>query len=568
MSEPTDREATPIARDEVPIGTSSFPAIVRQAAERYADAPWMAFDGETQSFRELGQRSDAIAAALIAAGIGHDDGVASFMGNRFEWLQLEFGIATSGAWMVPLNTWFRMAELEHILDVSRARVLVWDARVLGQDMRPLLSSLLPELADARPGRWRSARFSELRLVVGIGDGPWPPGVTPWADFLAAGVAIGAAEVRARAAEVRPEQTGLVLFTSGTTGAPKGAVLTQTGIVDHLREWTRHIGLGCDDRSIMASPLFWTFGCTMNAIVPLLAGSMVVLEERFEGERFVTDIERYGCTHLQGVPEQYELALNHPRSGSRDLSTLRVVQLGGSRSAVDLATRICGRAPDVRLVAAYGLTEGVGVNTWTEFDDPVELLGTSIGHAAPDNEATVRDPVTFDELAAGEAGELWIRGAHVSRGYLAAPEATAESFEGDWLRTGDLVRVDDRGYFEIVGRRAHTYKRGGMNVYPAETELLLATHPAVARVAVVGVPDERLGEAGAAYVVLHEQATLTETELLGWATGRLARYKLPAHVRFVDTLPVTASGKVQKFALRDAFVAEQEPSGAAEATLGR
>jgi len=544
-----------IAATDPGVGRSTMPGILAEAVSRYGPAPWLTYGGETQSFADLGQWTDAIAAALLAAGVDHDDGVALFMGNRFEWMQVQLGIALSGAWMVPLNTWLRTTELTHVLGSSGCRVLIWDSAVLGQDMRPLLQALVPELDDAGPGAWRSGAFPRLEIVVGVGDGPWPRGVTPWDDFLQRADEIDASAVGARAGEVGPESTGLVIYTSGTTGVPKGAMLTHTGIVDHMREWTRHMRLGPHDRSIMASPLFWVFGCTMNTMVPLLAGSMTVLEERFAAARFLADLEEHGCTHLQGVPEQYELALNHADAARRDLSTLRVVQIGGSKTVADLALRIRDRAPDARMLAAYGLTEAVGVNTWTEFDDPFELLGTSIGHASPDNEVMLRDPVTLEEVAVGELGEICIRGHHVSRGYIDNPEATAETFVDGWLRTGDLARADDDGYFTIAGRRSHTYKRGGMNVYPAETEVLLGTHPDVERAAVVGVPDARLGEVGAAFVVLAEGTSVTAGELLEWADGKLARYKLPAHIRVVESLPVTASGKVRKFELQQRWSEE-------------
>lgn len=545
----------PLVDDDVPIGASTIPGILDEAARRYGDRDWLRFADVTQSFAELRNHSEAVSAALIAAGIGHDDGVASFMGNRFEWLHTQFGILGAGAWMVPLNTWCRTLELTHVLDVSRCRALVWEAEVLGQDMRPLLQSLIPEVAQGPPGRWRSARFPELELVIGIGDGPWPSGVTPWGDFVGRGETITGTERRRRREEIAPQQTCLVIFTSGTTGAPKGAILAHTGVVDHMREWTRHIGLRPDDRSIMASPLFWIFGCTMNAIVPLLAGSAVVLQERFQAERFVSDIESHACTHLQGVPAQYEMAIEHAVAQRRDLSSLHVVQIGGAKTVVTLAERIQELAPEARMLAAYGLTEAVGVNTWTEFDDSFDLLGTSIGHAAPDNEASVRHRSTFEEVPAGEVGELWLRGAHVMKGYLNAPEADREALVDGWLRTGDLVTADERGYFQLAGRSSDAYKRGGMNVYPAEAELLLATHPAVDQVALIGVPDARLGEVGAAYVVLAPGAHCSAEELLAWAQARIARYKVPAHVRFVCELPFTASGKVRKFTLREAWAAE-------------
>jgi fatty-acyl-CoA synthase len=450
--------------------------------------------------------------------------------------------------MIPLNTWFRTRELTHILASSDARVLIWDSTILGRDTVSLLADLLPELAADAPGRWRCDRLPELQQVIGIGEGPWPQGVIAWDTFLAGGEGVTGAEVRARARAVAPGDTALVVYTSGTTGLPKGAMLTHSGIADHMRVWAQTLGMSVRDRSVLGSPLFWIFGCTMNAMVPVLSGAMLILEERFDAASFLTAFERYGATHLQGVPDQYELLLAHPDAARRDLSTLRVIQLGGSKMSKTLPDRIRERAPGAQMNASYGLTEGAAVNTWTEFDDPFELLSTSIGHPAPDVELSLRDPDTLEPVQPGQVGEIWLRGAHITRGYYGDPVATEAAFVDGFFRTGDLAVEDERGYYSITGRQSHTYKRGGMNVYPAEAELMIAEHPDVADAAIVGVPDARLGEVGAAFVVLKSDAQLTEEQLLAWCDGRLARYKLPVYVRFVDALPRTVTGKVQKFEL--------------------
>jgi fatty-acyl-CoA synthase len=536
------------------IGVTTIPNVLDEAARRFGAAPWMAFGGQVHTFKEMHERVERIAAGLIAAGLDGDDGVAVFMANRFEWLQTQFAASTVGARLIPLNTWFRTRELTHILASSRTRLLVWDSTILGKQTLSLLTELLPEVASDEPRRWHCDRFPDLAQVVGIGDGPWPKGVIAWDAFLAEGDGVAGSEVQARAATVAPGDTALVVYTSGTTGQPKGAMLTHSGIADHMRVWAQTLGMSDRDRSVLGSPLFWIFGCTLNAMVPILSGSMLILEERFDAGRFLTAFERYGATHLQGVPDQYELLLGHPDADRRDLSTLRVVQLGGSKMSRTLPDRIRERAPDAQMNASYGLTEGVGVNTWTEFDDPFELLSTSIGHAAPDVELSLRDPDTLEPVEPGQVGEIWLRGAHITKGYFGDRAATAAAFVDGFFRTGDLAVEDQRGYLSIAGRQSHTYKRGGMNVYPAETELMLLEHPAVADVAVIGVPDERLGQVGAAFVVLEEEADLTEEELLAWCDGRLARYKLPAYVRFTDEMPRTVTGKVQKFELTRAWTA--------------
>jgi fatty-acyl-CoA synthase len=521
-----------------------------RAVERYGDRPWLFFAGEMRSFRELGDRVERTAAALYALGVEQRDRLGLFCDNRVEWLELEYAATALGAWFVPVNTWFRSRELLHVIRDSGMRVLIWNDSVLGHDMLPLLRELLPELDHNPPGAWRSQRFPALETVVGIGDAPWPQGVVGWDCVLAGAAGVSDEELARRYVAVSADEIALVMYTSGTTGAPKGAMIPHGGLVSHIGVWARHLELEPSDRSILASPLFWSFGCTVNAFVPLHAGSMVVLQERFEPERFLRDIHEHGCTHLQGVPSQYEIALNHPDSRRYDLSRLRLIQIGASKSAEELPRRLIERAPHARMLSAYGLTEATAVSTWTDLGDPIEDVMRTIGHAADDNDVIVVEPNGSRQLPAGEVGELWIRGEHVMRGYLGDAEANARSLRDGWLRTGDLVVSDDRGYFTFVGRQVDAYKRGGMNVYPAEVEALLVDHPAVQAAAVIGIPDERLGEVGLAFVVPAPGQVVAGDELRRFCASQLAAYKVPSAVRVVDEMPMTPTGKVQKFKLRE------------------
>jgi len=548
MSEP---QAAQTAAVESLDAIETLPDLVAAAVERFGDRPWMHCDGETKSFAEMGADVDRIAAALAGAGLSQGETAGLFLGNSFDWLELEYAVASLGARLVPLNTWFRSRELEHIFGQSELEVLLWDSEILGQDTTDLLLEILPELGEGGPGEWRSARFPRLRTVVGRGAGPWPAGVTTW-EALMAGAPDGAAPPTVK---IAPTDPALVIFTSGTTGSPKGAVLSHRAVVSHMREWTGHLGLRPDDCSIMGSPLFWTFGCTMNALVPLFAGSSIVLLERFAARPFLRAILDLGVTHLQGVPTQYELALAEADDDD-DLSGIRVIQLGGSASAEDLAVRLLKRAPGAKIISAYGLTEAVAVSTWTEPDDELRDAMTTVGHVSPDLEGVLRDPADGSAVAAGEIGELWLRGPSVMSGYIGGePGVDADG----WFHTGDLMSADERGYLSVVGRSVDAFKRGGMNVYPAETELLLMEHPGVRMAAIIGVPDERLGEVGAAFVVRADPATAAE-ELIGWCEARLARYKVPAHVRFVDDLPLTLTGKVKKYELKELWASSAGGGG--------
>jgi fatty-acyl-CoA synthase len=533
----------------------TIPGALERGVERFADHPWMGFAGEVRTFSRLGADVETIARGLAALGLEHGHRLGLYMDNRFEWLETEYAATSLGAWLVPINTWFRTRELEHVLAESGMQVLIWTDPLLGRHTAELLLELLPELAGAEPGAWRSERFPRLRAVVGIGDGPWPAGVLPWDELLGAGAATSDADLARARSRVGPDDVGLLMYTSGTTGRPKGAMIRHRSVVGHIGGWTRHLELRGDDRSIMSSPLFWSFGCTVNAFVPLHCGSMIALQERFDPLTFLQDIVRFDCTHLQGVPSQYEMALKHPDSEAYDLSRLRLVQIGGSASAEGLARRILERAPHAQFVSAYGLTEAVGVNTYTDLGDPLESVMETVGHAADGNELAVMAPDGDDELPAGEVGELCIRGDNVMLGYLDNPEATRAALRGGWLRTGDLAVMDEAGYVRIVGRHVDAYKRGGMNVYPAEAEALIGEHLAVQSVAIVGVPDERLGEIGAAFILPRSGAVVDGDEIRAFCAGRIAAYKVPERVIAVDELPLTPTGKVQKFLLKERYAAE-------------
>jgi fatty-acyl-CoA synthase len=535
-------------------------ATLDDALGRFPGRPWLAFKGEVLTFSDLGRAVERLERALLGLGVGPGSRVALYLGNRPEWLELEYAALALGATELPVNTMLAPAELAFVLSHSGADVLVWGDRIAGRDTLGTLDELLPELAAAEPGGWRSERFPALRAVVGLGEASFPRGVVGFDELLAGTDAVDPAELAALEARVSPDDAALLLYTSGTTGTPKGALLRHRGVVGQVRTWARHLELVPDDRTVMPSPLFWTFGCALNALVPLLVGSMVVLEETFDAGRFLEDLTRYECTHLQGVPAQYELALKHPDTRRYDLSRLRLIQIGGSTSAEGLARRLLERAPRAALVSAYGLTEAVGVNTYTDLDDPIERVMRTVGHAAGGTEVALFDPETDRPTPVGEVGEICIRGDCVMAGYLDDEAATEQALRGGWLHTGDLAVADDRGYFSIVGRRVDAFKSGGMNVYPAEIEAALGEHPDVQLSAVIGVPHPERGAVGRAFVVPRAGAALDVEALRAFCRGRLAPYKVPAEFVVVGELPMTPTGKVQKFKLRSG-PAEWTPSPA-------
>lgn len=512
----------------------TLPALVASAARRWPDGLWVDFDGVGTSFGALAARVEEIACALHAYGLGPGSRVGLFMGNRPEWMQIQYAVAALGAWFVPLNTMMTAHELATVVGHAKLDTLVWAGEVLDADTTARLRDLLD--LGVRPAR-----------IAGVGEADWPAGVDGWDGVLARGAAVDPGVVTATAAAVRPDDVVMVIYTSGTTGAPKGVLQTHRALAVSMHRWVRRLGLAPTDRSVFAAPLFWIHGCWHQSLIPLIAGSGILLERRFEAGRVLRRIVEGGCTHLQGVPFQYEQLLDHPDSALYDLSAVRTVQIGGSTLPPSLPGRVRERAPGAQFLAGYGLSEA-GQVSYTPAGASIEDVATTIGTVHEGGAAAIVDPDDqITELAPGETGELLIKADCVMLGYLDAPEATAQALAGGWLHTGDLARVDDRGYLTILGRNQDAYKRSGAIVYTAEPEAVLAEHPGVEQASVVGVPDPERGQAGVAFVVRADR-TLTAEMVLEHAAARLARYKVPAEVHFVDELPRTASGKIKKFEL--------------------
>lgn len=513
----------------------TIPAVVRAAAARWPDKIWMDCDGEQTTFGELPERVDLIARALLDQGIGPGSRVGVYMGNRTLWLEVQFAVARLGAWLVPLNTMLAGPELANLIEHSRMDAVIWASEVLGKDTIGRLDEVL-ELGV------RSMR------LIGVGAGNWPSGTVGW-DAMLASAACGHASALDDVADPEPDDVAMIIYTSGTTGSPKGVLQSHRSLTTSMERYAGHLGLRNDDRSIFWAPLFWIHGCWHQSLVPLFAGSGLVLEPRFDPDTVLRRIVSAGVTHLQGVPPQYEMLLGHPQSSAYDLSHLRVVQVGGTTFSESLPARLHERAPDALMFAAYGLSEA-GHTCYTPTGASLKDIATTVGPVHHGGESRVVDPADDSiVLGPGETGELLLRADCVMIGYLDNPEQTARALNGGWLHTGDLAQRDERGYIKIIGRNQDAYKRAGATVYTADAEEVLKGHPSIETATVVGAPDEALGQVGVAFVVRSDEA-LEEGALLTYISERLARYKVPDRVRFVDELPTTASGKIQKHVLTE------------------
>lgn len=529
----------------------SVPGLVRAAAERYGDREAVV-DGRIRlSYRDLGERIERAAAACVASGVEPGDRVAVWAPNTPDWIVSALGALGAGAVLVPLNTRFKGAEAADVLERSRARLLFVTGTFLGTSY---VASLRRAAGDG-PGSGPLPGLPHLVDVVVLADDA-PEDFRTWKDFLAGGDTVPAGRVRARAAGVRGDDPSDIVYTSGTTGRPRGAVITHAQTLRCYAVWSELAGLREGDRYLIVNPFFHTFGYKAGIIACLMRGATMIPQPVFNVDTVLANIAAERVSVLPGPPTLHQSLLDHPARDSHDLSTLRLVVTGAAVVPLRLVERLRAELRVATVLTAYGLSEAGGVVTMCRRGDPAEVVATTSGRAIPDTEVKVVSAAGTD-LPPGTPGEILVRGHHVMRGYHEDPEGTALVITADgWLRTGDVGVLDEAGNLRITDRVKDMFVVGGFNAYPAEIEQLLGLHPEVADVAVVGVPDARLGEVGKAYVVRRPPTgpggcDLTADDLIAWARREMANYKVPRQVEFVTELPRNASGKVVKGELRGA-----------------
>ena len=520
-------------RGDLEWGTT--PMLVRSAAARFGDDEAVV-DGDVRlSFVELAAAVEEAGRAFLAAGIEPGDRVAIWSPNVWEWIVALFGLHSAGGVVVPINTRYKGEEAAYILEASRARILVTVNGFLGNDYVAMLGDReLPHLEQ---------------IVVLRGEAP--SGTRSWGDFLATGATVEPAALDARVAALSADDTSDILFTSGTTGNPKGVVTTHGQTLRGFADWAAIVGLRRDDRYLVVNPFFHSFGYKAGIVASLTVGATIVPQAVFDIPLAMANVAEHGITALPGPPAIYQTFLNHPDLDRERMQTLRLAVTGAAPVPVELIERMEKELGFETVVTAYGLTETCGIVSVCWPDDPPELISGSSGRAIPGVEVRVVDDAGT-ELPRGEPGEIVVRGYNVMQGYFEAPEQTAEAIDRDgWLHTGDIGTMDAGGYITITDRKKDMFITGGFNAYPAEIERLLLTHPGIAQAAVIGVPDERMGEVGMAFVVPAAGAPLEPTEVVAWAREHMANFKAPKHVQVVDALPMNASNKVLKNELRHA-----------------
>ncbi|MBC7172544.1 MAG: AMP-binding protein, partial [Polyangiaceae bacterium] len=485
---------------------------------------------------ELAEAARAAAKGFLALGIAHGDRVAIWAPNLWEWVVAAIGAHSVGGVVVPVNTRYKGLEAAYLLRKSRARALVTVNGFLGTDYVALLRDSGEETPDL-------AHTIVLR-------GETPRGAMSFDDFLAGGAAIEDSDAIARAAAVRPTDLADILFTSGTTGAPKGVMCTHAQNLRVFRDWSDITGLRAGDRYLIVNPFFHSFGYKAGWLAALMMGATILPEPVFDVDAVLRRITSAKASVLPGAPALYQSILMHPDFAKHDLSSLRLAVTGADIIPVELVQRMRQDLGFTTVITAYGLTETTGTVTMCRESDDIETIARTSGRAIPGVEVRVAGP-NGETMPSGEAGEVLVRGYNVMQGYFEAPEETAKAIDTDgWLHTGDVGVLDDRGNLRITDRMKDMFIVGGFNAYPAEIEHTLRRHEAVAEVAVIGIPDARLGEVGMAFVVLKPGASLGEDELIAWSRERLANFKVPRRVRFLEALPRNPTGKVTKFMLRD------------------
>lgn len=500
----------------------TIPHAAQAAARTWPDAPAVLENGEVWTFAELWQRSRAAASALLARGVGAGDRVAIWAPNSREWIVAAVAVMTCGAAVVTLNTRLKGREAGDILRRTNAKLLFTVEGFLGIDYRALI-------ADENLPALEATLLLEGDLARG-GNGADDPAV----DAALAGI--------------DADTVSDILFTSGTTGSPKGVLMTYGRVLPQAAIWCRNTGLRQGDRYLIANPFFHSFGMKVGWVACILAGAVAVPMPQFDVAQAIDLIERERITFMPGPPTIFQMLLAELDKRQWDCSSLRGGTTGAASVPPALVDRIRNDLGMVDLITAYGMTECVNITTCVPGDD-AETIARTCGKAFPGNEVRIADE-QGNEVPRGETGEVQVRGQGVMLGYLDNPQATAETIDADgWLHTGDVGTMDERGYVRITDRMKDLYISGGFNVYPAEVEKLLAEHPAIGMAAVVGVPDERLGEVGRAYVVLRPGAVATEAELIVWSRENMANYKVPRGFVMVDDLPRNAAGKVLKTELR-------------------
>jgi len=511
--------------------------------------------GLRYSYREFNEVCRQVAKGLVALGVKKGDNVAIWAYNVPEWVMLQFATAKIGAVLVTVNTAYKSAELEYILNQSDATTLFMVGSFKDTDYVQTVYEVAPEIRTAEQGTLACPKLPFLRNVVFIGT-KTPAGMLGFEAMVEAGKRVTDEELNAIEATLDCHDVINMQYTSGTTGFPKGVMLTHFNLVNNGYNIGECMKFTERDRLCITVPFFHCFGCVLGVMACVTHGSAMVPVEIFDPLKVLQTVEAEKCTALHGVPTMFIAELEHPEFSRFDLSTLRTGIMAGSVCPIEVMKRAVKDMNLTEITSVYGQTESSPGITQTRTEDPVELRVSTVGRALPGAEVKIIDIETGATLPPGKQGELCARGYMVMKGYYKMPEETAKVIDADgWLHTGDLAIMDENGYCKITGRIKQMIIRGGENIYPREIEEFLYTHPRISDVQIYGVPDRKYGEQVMAAIILKKGMEMSEEEVREFCKGKIANYKIPKYVKFVDGYPMTASGKIQKFKLREMAIKE-------------
>ncbi len=532
-------------------------AALRETARRHPDQDAVVFcaTGVRCSWSDFDRQVDDAARALLALGFQKGDHFGVWAGNCLEWVILQFATARIGIVLVTINPSYRASELRYALAQSEVRGLALSDRFKSADYREIFEEACAEFATASAGELRSQQFPKLQWLISLRG--QLPGTLPWDELLSRTQSVTLDELARREAELSASDPINIQYTSGTTGFPKGAMLSHANILVNAFYAADNQRFTSIDRLCIPVPLYHCFGCVLGTLCCVALGStMVFPSESFDAGATLVAIESERCTAIYGVPTMFIAMLEHPDYAQRNLKSLRTGIMAGSPCPIELMKRVTHEMGASEITIGYGQTEASPLITQTITDDPIELRVGTVGRALPDVEVKIVDPETGRELPDGQSGDLCCRGHVVMLGYFNLPEKTAEAIDADgWLHTGDLALRTPEGYFRITGRLRDLIIRGGENIYPREIEERLYQHPAVQDVQIVGIPDRKYGEEVLAWIKLRPGHNVTEQDIREFCRASLAHYKTPRHIKFVDSFPTTVTGKIQKYKIREQAIQE-------------
>ncbi len=531
--------------------------LLDHVADQYPDNDALVYPelGLRYSYCQFNDVCRQVAKGLMKLGIKKGDNVAIWAYNVPEWVILQFATAKIGAVLVTVNTAYKSAELEYLLKQSDSSTLIMVKSFKDTDYVATFAEVVPELATAKDGHLSAPKLPFLKNVIFIGD-ETPAGMLNFKRIADLGAEVADDELASIEATLDIHETINMQYTSGTTGFPKGVMLTHHNLVNNGFQIGECMKFTDKDRLCIPVPFFHCFGSVLAVMASVTHGTAMVPVELFDPLKVLQTIEQERCTAVHGVPTMFIAEMEHPEFGKFDLSSLRTGIMAGSVCPIEVMKRAVKDMNLTEITSVYGQTESSPGITQTRTDDSVELRVATVGRALPGAEVKIIDIETGVTLPPGKQGELCARGYMVMKGYYKMPEETAKVIDSDyWLHTGDLAVMDENGYCKITGRIKQMIIRGGENIYPKEIEEFLYTHPKVSDVQIYGVPDRKYGEQVMAAIVLKKGVTMEEEEVKAFCRGRIANYKVPKYVKFVDSYPMTASGKIQKFKLREIAILE-------------